>query len=71
MPLTSCKGKINKKEQLFIQMKNIWYYNVNILNKLKLSKLFIPTIIYITVTPYAEKVSMFTRQISDTWLGLP
>ena len=52
---------------MFIEIKNIWYYNVYIL-KLKLSIDY--SDYNITVTPHAEKVSMFTRQISDTRLSL-
>ena len=47
-------------------MKNIWYYNVYI-HKLKLSIKYLN--LNITVTSHAEKVSMFTRQISDTRLS--
>ena len=50
---------------MFIQIKNIWYYNAYI-HKLKLSINY--SDLNITVTPHAEKVSMFTRQISDTRL---
>ena len=61
------KRKKERKKK-FIKIENIWYYNVYI-PKLKLSKLFIPTI-YITVTPHAENLSMFIRQISYTWSSL-
>ena len=56
-----------EKEKMFIQIKNIWYYNVYI-HKLKLSIKYFN--LNITVTSHAEKVSMFTRQISDTRLSL-
>ena len=57
-----------EEKKKFIQIKNIWYYNLYI-HKLKLSiKYFNLNII--TETPHAEKVSMFTRQISDTRLSL-
>ena len=52
---------------MFIQIKNICYYNIYIL-KLNLSINYSDK--NITVTPHAEKVSMFTRQISDTRLSL-
>ena len=51
----------------FIQIKNIWYYNVYI-HKLKLSIKYFN--LNITVTSHAEKVSIFTRQIFDTRLSL-
>ena len=56
-----------KKKKMFIQIKNIWYYNVYV-HKLKLSIKYFN--LNITVTSHAEKVSMFTRQISDTRLSL-
>ena len=56
-----------KKKKMFIQIKNISYYNVYI-HKLKLSIKYFN--LNITVTSHAEKVSMFTRQISDTRLAL-
>ena len=52
-----------KKEKMFVQIKNISYYNVYI-HKLKLPIKYFN--LNITVTSHAEKVSMFTRQISDT-----
>ena len=63
----SHNSKRKRKEKMFIQIENIWYYNVYI-HKLKLSiKYFI---LNITVTCHAEKVSMFTRQISVTRFSL-
>ena len=59
--------KKKKKKIFFIQIKNIWYYNVYI-QKLKLSIKYFN--LNITVTSHAEKVSMFTGQISDTRLSL-
>ena len=56
-----------RKEKMFIQIKNIWYYNVYI-HKLKLSIKYFN--LNITVTSHAEKVSMFTRQFSDTRMSL-
>ena len=56
-----------KKEKMFIQINNIRYYNVYI-HKLKLSIKYFN--LNITVTSHAEKVSMFTSQISDTRLSL-
>ena len=56
-----------QKKKKVIQIKNIWYYNVYI-HKLKLSIKYFN--LNITVTSHAEKVSMFTRQISDTRLSL-
>ena len=56
-----------EKEIFFIQIKNIWYYNVYIHN-LKLSIKYFN--LNITVTSHAEKVSVFTRQISETRLSL-
>ena len=56
-----------RKEKMFIQIKNIWYYNVYI-HKLKLAIKYFH--LNITVTSHAEKVSMFTRQISDTRLSI-
>ena len=58
--------KIKIKEKMFIQIKNIEYINVYI-RKLKLSIKYFN--LNITVTSHAEKVSMFTRQISDTRLS--
>ena len=55
------------KKKMFIQIKNIWYYNVYI-HKLKLSIKYFN--LNITVTSHAEKVCIFTRQISDTRLSL-
>ena len=43
-----------RKKKMFIQIKNIWYYNVYI-HKLKLSIKYFN--INITITSYAEKVS--------------
>ena len=63
---TSFKEK-ERKEKMFIQIKNIWYYNVYI-HKLRLSIKYFN--LNITVTSHAEKVSVFTRQISDTRLSL-
>ena len=54
-----------EKEKMFVQIINIWYYYVYI-HKLKLSIKYFN--LNITVTSHAEKVSMFTRQISDTRL---
>ena len=60
--------KERKRKRFFlIQIKNIWYYNVYI-HKLKLSIKYFN--LNITVTSHAEKVSIFTRQISDTRLSL-
>ena len=56
-----------KEKKMFIQIKNIGYYNVYI-HKLKLSIKYFN--LNITVTSHAKKVSMFTRQISDTRLSL-
>ena len=56
-----------KKKKMFVQIKNISYNNVYI-HKLKLSIKYFN--LNITVTSHAEKVSMFTRQISDTRLSL-
>ena len=56
-----------RKNFFLIQIKNIWYYNVYI-HKLKLTIKYFN--LNITVTSHAEKVSMFTRQISDTRLSL-
>ena len=56
-----------EKEKMFIQIKNIWYYNVY---KHKLKLLIKYFNLNITVTSHAEKVSMFTRQISDIRLRL-
>ena len=56
-----------KKEKMFIQIKNIRYYNVY-MHKLKLSIKYLD--LNITVTSHAEKVSKFTRLISDTRLCL-
>ena len=56
-----------KEKKMFIQIKYIWYYNVYI-DKLKLSINYSDW--NIKVTPLAEKVSMFTRQIYDTRLSL-
>ena len=60
--------KRKEKEKMFIQIKNIWYYNVYIL-KLKLSIKYFN--LNITVTSHAEQESMVTRQISDiqNWPG--
>ena len=52
---------------MLIKIKIIWYYIVYI-HKLKLSVTYFN--LNITVTSHAEKVSMFTRQISDTRLSL-
>ena len=60
-------GSEKEKEKMFIQIKSIWYYNIYI-HKLKLAIDYFDQ--NITVTPHAEKVSMFTRQISDTRLSL-
>ena len=60
-------GALALKKKMFIQIKNIWYYNVYI-HKLKLSIKYFN--LNITVTSHAEKVSMFTRQISDTRMSL-
>ena len=65
--IMSSMKKEKKKEKMFIQIKNIWYYNVYI-HKLKLSIKYFN--LNITVTSHAEKVNMFTRQISDTRLSL-
>ena len=54
------------KKKKIIQIKNIWYFNVYI-HKLKLSIKYFN--LNITVTSHAEKVSIFTRQISDTRLS--
>ena len=62
--VTQWKNKLIEKK-MCIQIRNIWYYNIYIL-KLKLSIKYFN--LNITVT-YAEKVSMFTRQISDTRLS--
>ena len=59
--------KKKEKEKMFIQIENIWYYNVYI-HKLKLSIKYFN--LNITVTSHVEKVSIFTRQISDTRLSL-
>ena len=56
-----------KRKKMFIQIKKIRYYNVYI-HMLKLSIKYFN--LNITVKSHAEKVSMFTRQISDTRLSL-
>ena len=56
-----------KNTKKFVQIKNIWYYNVHI-QKLKLLIKYFN--LNITLTSHAEKVSMLTRQISDARLSL-